>query len=80
MQNFKSVATFIKGDFIEIENKMIYIFIVEPSPKPIFILNNTDSDNDNHKKEFYVRLTGASSVLYLDCEEIVEYCLNHWGK
>ncbi len=79
-QNFKSVATFIKGDFVVVEDKLIYVFIIEPSPRPVFINNTTDKDVSNHKKEFYVRLTGASSIHYYDTEEIVEYCLNHWRK
>lgn len=79
-QNFKSVATFINGDFVEVEDKIIYIFIIEPSPSPVFVKNTTDKDPNNHKKEFYVRLTGASSIHYYDTEEIVEYCLNHWRK
>lgn len=78
--NFKPFATYIKGDFIEIEGKIIYAFIVEPSSTPVFVFNNTDRDDKNHKKEFYVRLTGASSIHYYDIEEIVSYCLNHWKK
>ena len=78
--NFKAFATYITGDFVEIDGKLIFIFIVEPSNTPVFINNNTDKDEKNHKKEFYVRLTGASSIHYYDIEEIVDYCLNHWGK
>lgn len=78
--NFKSLATFIRGDFVEIEDKLIYYFLIEPSPSPVFVKNTTDKDINNHKKEFYVRLTGASSIHYYDTEEIVNYCLNHWRK
>jgi hypothetical protein len=78
--NFKPFATFIKGDFVEVDGKLIFVFIVEPSNTPVFIHNNTDKDEKNHKKEFYVRLTGASSIHYYDIEEIVDYCLNHWRK
>lgn len=78
--NFKPFATYIKGDFAKVDGKLIFVFLVEPSDKPVFINNNIDKDEKNHKKEFYVRLTGASSIHYYDTEEIVEYCLNHWRK
>lgn len=80
MKNFKKSATFISGDFIKLDDKYIYIFKIEPSPVPVFVNNTTDKEVEKHAKEFYVRLAGASSVLYADTEEIVEYYLNHWNK
>lgn len=78
-ENFKSVASNINADFVEIDGKSIYILKIEPSSRPIFIFNNTDRDKNNHRKEFYVRTTGASSINYNDIEEIAGYCLNHWS-
>ncbi len=72
---FKSSASLIEGDFIEIENKTIYVFQIHPSKKPIFINNNV---NKNDEKEFYIRLTGASSILINNVDEIIGYCMNHW--
>ena len=79
-EHFKSVANSIAGEFIEFNDKSVYAFIIEPSPKPIFIMNKTDRDESKHKKEFYVRLAGASSVIYTEIDEIVDYCLNNWNK
>lgn len=79
-EHFKSVANNITGEFIEYGDKLIYAFTIQRSQKPIFITNRTDKDVINHKKEFYVRLTGASSVLYAEIDEIVDYCLNNWCK
>ena len=75
---FKPYLPLIFGNFYEIDDKLIYYFAIKPSKKPVFIMNSTNKDKELHKKEFYVRLTGASSVLYEDTEEIVNYCLNHW--
>ena len=75
---FKASLPQITGDFHTINNKLIYVFKISPSNKPIFIMNATNNDKNLHKKEFYVRLTGASSILYDNTEEIVNYCLNHW--
>lgn len=79
-EHFKISATNISGEFIEIDNKQVYLMIIEPSLKPIFIFNRTYKEEVLHKKEFYVRLAGASSVLYSEIDEIVEYCLNHWNR
>ncbi len=79
-EHFKISATNISGEFIELDNKQVYIMKIEPSLKPIFIFNRTNKDEAKHKKEFYVRLTGASSILYPEIDEIVDYCLNHWNK
>ena len=40
--------------------------------KPIFITGQ-------YEKEFYVRWT-ASTKQYVDIEEIVNYCLEHWNR
>jgi len=77
---FKISATNISGEFLELENKLIYIMKIEPSLKPVFIFNRTDKDVAKHQKEFYVRLTGASSILFSEIDEIVDYCINHWNK
>ena len=75
---YKASLPQITGDFHTIDNKLIYVFKILPSNKPIFIMNATDNDENLHKKEFYVRLTGASSVLYENTEDIINYCFNHW--
>lgn len=79
-EHFKVSATNISGEFIKLNEKHIYIMTIEPSLTPVFIFNRTNKDIAMHKKEFYVRLTGASSVLYSEIDDIVEYCLNHWNK
>lgn len=76
--NFKSVASNISGNFINRDGEYIYMLKIRPSSKPIFIVNDTDNDESKHRKEFYVRLTGASSIHYYDIEDVVGYCMNHW--
>jgi len=77
---FKSSASQINGNFVNIDGTTIYVFQVQPSKKPIFIMNKTHKNEDYHKKEFYVRLTGASSILYNEIDDIVNYCIDHWCK
>lgn len=72
---FKSSASLIEGNFIEIENKTIYFFLIHPSKKPIFINDNV---NKNNEKDFYIRLTGASSILINNIDEIIDYCMTNW--
>lgn len=79
-EHFKISATNITGEFIELNNKQVYIMKIEPSLKPIFVFNRTNKDESKHRKEFYVRLTGASSILYPEIDDIVDYCLNHWNR
>lgn len=63
----------IKGEFVEINGVEIFLVTVYPSKsKPIFM-------NGKDGKEFWVRWT-ASTRQYKDVEEIVNYCLEHWGK
>lgn len=76
--NFKSMASNIIGNFVKLEDRDIFVFKIRPSSKPIFIVNDTEGDRSAHKKEFYVRLTGASSIHYYDIEDIVGYCMNRW--
>lgn len=77
---FKPVSSNINGRFIEIEGKSIYFLRISPSSHPVFVMNQTDKIIDNHKKEFYIRTTGASSIHCYDIEDIVGYCMNHWGE
>lgn len=63
----------ISGEFYKIKGVEIFVVIVFPSKsKPIFM-------NGKDGKEFWVRWT-ASTRQYKDMEEIVNYCLEHWGK
>lgn len=63
----------ISGDFYEFNGVEIFIVTVFPSKsKPIFL-------RGQHGKEFYVRWT-ASTKQYVDIEDIVNYCLDHWNK
>ena len=63
----------INADFYTLDAHDIFVVSVFPSMvQPVF-LKNKDT------KEFYVRWT-ASSMRYTDIEEIVKYCLEHWGK
>ncbi|MDT0685566.1 AlbA family DNA-binding domain-containing protein [Autumnicola psychrophila] len=77
--NFKALASNISGEFVNLDGKEIYFFRVKPSAQPVFVLNDTEN-SVNPQKQFYVRMTGASSIHYYDIEDIVGYCLNHWGK
>jgi len=61
----------IIGDFVDIDDKEIFVVKVFPSKtRPIFM-------NGQHNKEFWVRWT-ASTRQYTDIEEIATYCLEHW--
>ncbi len=63
----------INGVFVEIDGVEIFLITVYPSKsKPIFM-------NGKDGKEFWVRWT-ASTRQYKDVEDIVNYCLEHWGK
>ncbi len=63
----------ISADFYPYLGQDVFIVTVFPSPDLPVFLKNKDS------KEFFVRWT-ASSKQYTDIEEIVKYCLEHWGR
>jgi hypothetical protein len=70
---FKHIATNISGDFEKIDDREIFVFTVFPSKNfPVFL-------KGQNGKEFYVRLT-TSCEPYTDIEDIVRYCLIHFGS
>lgn len=69
---FKDAATYISGEFETIDDVEIFVFTVFPNTKyPTFI-------KGQNGKEFFVRLT-TSCEPYTDIENIVRYCMTHWG-
>ena len=67
-----SIMNSINADFHEIEEKEIFLVVVQPSRRrPIFF-------KGQEGKEFYVRKM-ASSKRINDVEEIANYCLDKWG-
>ena len=69
----KFVVTNISAEFVEHNGKEVFVVTIFPSKlKPVFL-------NGRNNKEFWVRWT-ASSRAYEDVEEVVNYCLEHWGK
>lgn len=66
----KENLTDIKGDFVSIEGKDIFIVKVDPSSKPVFI-------SQNGKDEFFVR--ASASTLAYSTREALEYIERHWN-
>lgn len=63
---------FIKTEFININDKIIFRVKVFPSNKPVFLLKKKEGT-----KEFWIRRT-ASCFLLNDTEEIIDYCFSKW--
>jgi hypothetical protein len=70
----QDIHEFVKADFEQIDDKLIFSIMIKPSIKPVFLKNKKD---DNVIKEFYIR-TSASSIRIYDPEDIVNYCMSHW--
>ncbi len=67
------VKTNVYTDMIPIDEKMVFVVTVWPMRRqPVFF-------NGRNGKEFYVR-GEASSKQLPDIEQIVSYCLEHWGN
>jgi hypothetical protein len=64
----RKVNQYVNGDFFEIDGKDIFIVLIEPSDRPVFM-------NWQEEKLFFIR-GQASSQLVTDTEEIVQYCLD----
>ena len=64
----RKVNQYVNGDFFEIDGKDIFIVLIEPSDRPVFM-------NWREDKLFFIR-GQASSQLVTDTEEIVQYCLD----
>lgn len=65
-----ATRTNIKGQFIIFEGKEIYVIVVEPSLRPIFL-------KSQHVKKFYVR-GEASSRQISEIEELINYCVDRF--
>ena len=65
----KKIHQYVNSDFIEIEGKDVYMIIIEPSDRPVFM-------NWQNEKLFYIRSGGTSSEQLTDVEEIISYCLD----
>lgn len=72
IQHFLGFATRtnISGQFITFEGKEIYVVVVEPSSRPIFL-------KSQHEKKFYVR-GEASSRQLSEIEELINYCVDRF--
>ncbi len=67
-----SIFPFITTDFIEIEEKEIFVIQIEKNPRPVFLNNQYLK-----KKEFFVRLEVSTREI-TDVEEIIDYTFNNW--
>ena len=76
----RSIISKVHGKFEIVNGKDVFIVTVEPSRrKPIFVKGRYDEEKKQHEKIFYVR-DGSSTECYIDIEEIVDYCIDHWNK
>jgi len=73
LQHFLGFATIsnINGHIINVNGKEIFVVIVQPSPRPIFLKSQSE-------KKFYVR-GEASSRQLLEIEDIINYCIDRFG-
>ncbi len=74
IQHFLGFATRtnIRGQFITVDEREIYVVIVEPSSRPVFL-------KSLHEKKFYVR-GEASSRQLIEIEEIINYCIDRFKR
>lgn len=67
-----SIINYVGGEFYQIEDKEIFVVIVQPSKRrPIFL------KKQDNKKLFFVRRLASTKRLY-DMEEIANYCIDKW--
>ncbi len=73
-QHFLGFATRsnINGQFIKLNGNEVFVVIVEPSSRPIFLKSQND-------KKFYVR-GEASSRQLAEIEEIINYCIDRFKR
>lgn len=71
-----SIKHHISGDFHKIDDKEIYIVVVTPSNRPVFM--NGKNEDGQKIQQFYVR-GEASSREIKNLDELVNYCIDHWG-
>ena len=70
----KSILPFVRGEFVTIDDKIIFEVVVQPSGNPIFM-----NARNLHEKKFYVRATTSSHPIE-DVENIIDYVFNRWGR
>lgn len=70
----KSIYPFISSEITNIEGKDVLVIVVNPSPRPVFLLNE-DKRKDIVYKEFYIRMNASTRQL-TDIQEIIEYIFN----
>lgn len=72
-----SIKSNINGEFIELNEKTIFVVQVEPSKnRPIFL--NAIDEEKKKVKQFWVRGNAGNRQL-TDIEELVNYCIDKWG-
>ena len=73
-----SVKSSINGEFIELNDKVIFVVKVEPSKnRPIFL--STIDEEKKKVKQFWVRGNAGNRQL-TDTEELANYCIARWGN
>ena len=74
IQHFLGFATRsnINGQFINVNGKEVFVVIVQPSSRPIFL-------KSQNEKKFYVR-GEASSRQLLEVEDLINYCIDRFGR
>jgi len=74
IQHFLGFATRsnINGKIITVNEKEIFVVIVQPSSRPIFLKSQSE-------KKFYVRGEASSRQLF-DIEDIINYCSDRFGR